>query len=1035
MTTIPEEPWTAITRKDKAYRRTHRTTVVRDYSIARQPYNTVCLDLDNDSPSKGTASGYSDKCGSTSGATHSAKQCNEGPAVRSYAAVASGSLSAKANTSASPPGSTCASVVSTTITKSDIINKSPSPLVDESASSTPDSPLTAMIEPLSWKLPETNDITVDTYQCSVSGSLKNKRSPDDTESNKDNAYAVDIQANSEVNEKTFSNPVVTCFELGRATLSHFMAGEGLIGEQLKSEGLKRDFKVESNPSGFTIITHDKLTQKEQSLISSFIQKAKQEVLEKPCKLNYAGHGSGHFVVFQNGSEARHIISDDDKRGVLVFSHNGLSENILRSLGCNREIIFIETTQTNVNNDYRNSWDEEYGACGNSSETRKERDFCGHVIFKSFDAANDAVRVFGHSDDFFDVKSMNDADESRISEGSTLTFTSKFPLPVEEVRLTSNHKSFNNQSQNLRKASKSPGIRISDCLCPWHWVFRDNIEVRVDVRKLVEKHGWTKNRIQGTVFWYVSQRTGLLFSTDMTTLTAATPIVSSYFINTMKNFIESVVGDYVRTGACSVYLSPLTTNQTMVMEAVFKHPEDAKSVALDSLPDKLKNSTWYAPERLRYKASPYFCRKQLCPGMYQVLREGLNILQNSLPEKIESTVSIETVERKNGETILFVKATRRDIGEKIGRVLSNIISPEELKITPDEMQILNIYSTPPCMRWISFLEDRSEVYVYIDAFRLMVRIYGSPESRVRVKREMGEWLERKLRQTTVISVDDNILYWRNITEKYGLQLEKLATDSGAEHVLLSFKTKSIIIVGDKSSVTRLKQILFSSSNENRQVVVSGDECVTCFCDITGSYLRLSFCGHVYCFPCFYMYLFISAESGQFPLRCASCDDPVLMEDVQCVLGEDNADLQWFINRSVSCMVARHSDEYSHCSSPDCSLVYACKPPRGDTKFECPACGEVTCRSCRVPYHEGEACWLYRMKNSKNEYELALLEWMREDQQNRGVCPRCGHGIEKTGGCNKLHCSRCDANICWLCMRDFPTSVDAYAHLEEVHGGFL
>ena len=56
-------------------------------------------------------------------------------------------------------------------------------------------------------------------------------------------------------------------------------------------------------------------------------------------------------------------------------------------------------------------------------------------------------------------------------------------------------------------------------------------------------------------------------------------------------------------------------------------------------------------------------------------------------------------------------------------------------------------------------------------------------------------------------------------------------------------------------------------------------------------------------------------------------------------------------------------------------------------------------------------------------------MREDPANRRMCPKkgCGAAIEKDGGCHHVHCVKCDAHICWKCMKTFHSGGDVYGHL--------
>merc|ERR1712227_630860 len=53
------------------------------------------------------------------------------------------------------------------------------------------------------------------------------------------------------------------------------------------------------------------------------------------------------------------------------------------------------------------------------------------------------------------------------------------------------------------------------------------------------------------------------------------------------------------------------------------------------------------------------------------------------------------------------------------------------------------------------------------------------------------------------------------------------------------------------------------------------------------------------------------------------------------------------------------------------------------------------------------------------EVALHQFLQSDQVRR--CIRCGHGIEKNGGCDHITCRKevggCGAEFCWRCGADY------------------
>ena len=62
--------------------------------------------------------------------------------------------------------------------------------------------------------------------------------------------------------------------------------------------------------------------------------------------------------------------------------------------------------------------------------------------------------------------------------------------------------------------------------------------------------------------------------------------------------------------------------------------------------------------------------------------------------------------------------------------------------------------------------------------------------------------------------------------------------------------------------------------------------------------------------------------------------------------------------------------------------------------------------------------------KRADEVRQLQSIQEINKSGLVkkCPQCKTGIEKSSGCNKMHCSNCHAKFCWLCLE----VIDDYNH---------
>ncbi|BDA42122.1 probable ATP-dependent RNA helicase DEAH11, chloroplastic at C-terminar half [Coccomyxa sp. Obi] len=91
--------------------------------------------------------------------------------------------------------------------------------------------------------------------------------------------------------------------------------------------------------------------------------------------------------------------------------------------------------------------------------------------------------------------------------------------------------------------------------------------------------------------------------------------------------------------------------------------------------------------------------------------------------------------------------------------------------------------------------------------------------------------------------------------------------------------------------------------------------------------------------------------------------------------------------------------------------------------CNVCSHAWCKSCKVDWHSGLSCDEYLRQVGEVEADNGLKEYQAK---NRMIsCPTCGHGIEKTDGCNRVQCTGCRTQVCWLCGAKLP-SPNPYAH---------
>ena len=78
--------------------------------------------------------------------------------------------------------------------------------------------------------------------------------------------------------------------------------------------------------------------------------------------------------------------------------------------------------------------------------------------------------------------------------------------------------------------------------------------------------------------------------------------------------------------------------------------------------------------------------------------------------------------------------------------------------------------------------------------------------------------------------------------------------------------------------------------------------------------------------------------------------------------------------------------------------------------CRQCSYCWCFPCASPWHEGISCRQY-LKGDR-----LLQDWAKQVSQgqvNAQKCPKCKILIQKSSGCDHMHCPRCKTDFCYRC----------------------
>ncbi|XP_023655029.1 E3 ubiquitin-protein ligase RNF19A isoform X1 [Paramormyrops kingsleyae] len=228
-------------------------------------------------------------------------------------------------------------------------------------------------------------------------------------------------------------------------------------------------------------------------------------------------------------------------------------------------------------------------------------------------------------------------------------------------------------------------------------------------------------------------------------------------------------------------------------------------------------------------------------------------------------------------------------------------------------------------------------------------------------------------------------------------------------------------GDGSSMRVL-----SSSTSSQEQPLDCLECPLCLLvQPRGRFPRLSACPHRCCLDCLRQYLRVEISESRVRVACPQCPELLAPPDIHAIL-DDPALLERFQDYQLRRFLAADPDT-RWCPAPDCSyavIAYGCA--------ECPrlrcgreGCDTEFCYHCRQLWHPDQTCDQARRQRSRhassNNDASTLFVFNEEpcgDVEEIKACPRCGAYIMKTndGSCNRMNCSVCACQFCWLCMQE-------------------
>ena len=336
------------------------------------------------------------------------------------------------------------------------------------------------------------------------------------------------------------------------------------------------------------------------------------------------------------------------------------------------------------------------------------------------------------------------------------------------------------------------------------------------------------------------------------------------------------------------------------------------------------------------------------------------------------------------------------------------------------------------RGLAYLYELSlthQGYVYRDMRKHRLSIYGSADSKEKIRRALIEKLDSLMETTHYISLSAEDLKkalhggFRRIVAALGKQNASLDIRQRPQIITITGSTRDL-----ETARTFLDQDIASDVGDLALGESTHEhDCAVCWTEAENAYRTP--CGHFYCASCFASQC-CSAGEGDLPVRClgdsATCLQIFGLQEIKDSLPSHA--FEQLLQDSFTAHVRTNPKSFQYCPTPDCPQIY--RVSAAGVVVTCPACLTPVCTTCQVTAHDGMDCDTYGRVGTQGDEEFA--KWKRENADHVKDCPVCAVPIEKSFGCNHMECRNCGAHICWVCLETFDEGRKCYGHMQEVHG---
>jgi IBR domain, a half RING-finger domain len=100
--------------------------------------------------------------------------------------------------------------------------------------------------------------------------------------------------------------------------------------------------------------------------------------------------------------------------------------------------------------------------------------------------------------------------------------------------------------------------------------------------------------------------------------------------------------------------------------------------------------------------------------------------------------------------------------------------------------------------------------------------------------------------------------------------------------------------------------------------------------------------------------------------------------------------------------RDMPNFAMCLGPGCDSGQIHETGHAQPIMTCTICQFKTCFTHKMPWHKGQTCAQYDFQRKERMEQEAASEKLIARITKKCPNPKCGHGIEKKGGCDHMTC---------------------------------